>query len=180
MPQTGKEQWPDEALISALNEGDLSAFEVLYYRYRDWIVSLAHRFTGDREDALDVLQETFAYFHRKFPGFVLSCRLTTFLYPVVKNLFDCRAAQRQRFIGRDEALDFVPAPPSNVDASEDMEQLAATLKTLPEIHREVLLMRFIDDLSLEEIAVALGIPLGTVKSRLHNAMEAIRSSSTST
>lgn len=61
-----------------------------------------------------------------------------------------------------------------------MEQLAATLKTLPEIHREVLLMRFIDDLSLEEIAVALGIPLGTVKSRLHNAMEAIRSSSTST
>jgi RNA polymerase sigma-70 factor, ECF subfamily len=174
VPETGKEQWPDESLVAALNEGDPSAFEALYHRYREWIVSLAYRLTGNRDDALDVLQETFAYFHRKFPGFVLSCRLTTFLYPVVKNLSIAARRKRRRFIGSDEAMDLVPAPPGDADAPEHMEQLSAALMSLPGIHREVLLMRFIDDMPLEEIAAALGIPLGTVKSRLHNAIEAVR------
>src|SRR5213083_3431708 len=76
----------DQELIAAINDGDSSAFEVLYYRYRDWVVSLASRFTGDRELALDVLQETFLYFVKKFPGFRLTAQLKTFLYPAVRNL----------------------------------------------------------------------------------------------
>ena len=59
----------DESLIEAMNNGDTRAFEVLYHRYRDWVYRLACRFTGDDEEALDVLQETFVYFLRKFPGF---------------------------------------------------------------------------------------------------------------
>lgn len=89
----------DEALVAALNAGDTSAFDAVYYRYRDWVVRLAYRFTANNEDALDELQETFAYLFRKFPGFVLTARMTTFLYPVVKNLsLDGEFIQRDSLI----------------------------------------------------------------------------------
>src|SRR4051812_38075851 len=84
----------DQQLIAAINAGDSSAFDALYYRYRDRVLRLAVRFTGNHDDALDVLQETFAYVYRKFPGFVLTSRMTTFLYPAVRNL--ALAARRKR------------------------------------------------------------------------------------
>src|SRR6266481_5367864 len=76
----------DLELIAAMNGGDAAAFDSLYFRYRDWVVGLAHRLTGDSDSALDVLQETFLYFLRKFPGFRLTANLKTFLYPAVRNL----------------------------------------------------------------------------------------------
>src|SRR6266571_9345084 len=87
----------DLELISAINSGDDSAFEVLYYRYRDWVVALAFRLTGDRELALDVLQETFLYFVKKFPGFRLTAQLKTFLYPAVRNLSIAARRKAERF-----------------------------------------------------------------------------------
>jgi hypothetical protein len=56
-------------LVAAINDGDPTAFEVLYFRYRDWVAALAFRFTGDEHAALDVLQETILYVLRKLPGF---------------------------------------------------------------------------------------------------------------
>lgn len=162
----------DQQLIDAINRGDESAFEAVYGRYRDWVVRLAMRSTGNAEDALDVLQETFAYFLRKFPGFVLTARLTTFLYPVVKNLSLAMRRKRRRFANDEAALEVVAAP-ENATA-EGRAELAAVLAGLHEGQREVLLMRFVDGMSLEEISEALGIPLGTVKSRLHNGLEALR------
>ena len=172
MPQPGPDDRSDEALVAALNGGDASAFDALYWRYRDWVVRLAHRLTGNPDDALDVLQETFSYLFRKFPGFVLSARMTTFLYPVVKNL--SIAARRKR--ERHPSDEGVPDPPARESIAKDQSraELSAALAGLPEAQREVLLMRFVDDLSLLEIAEALGIPEGTVKSRLHNAIAALR------
>ena len=57
----------DQELIELANKGDPNAFETLYYRYRDWVYRLAWRFTGNQQDALDVLQETFTYLLGKFP-----------------------------------------------------------------------------------------------------------------
>ena len=76
----------DQQLIESINRGDSEAFEILYYRYRDWVYNLACRFTGNGTDSLDVLQETFTYLLNKFPGFRLRASMTTFLYPVVKHL----------------------------------------------------------------------------------------------
>ena len=162
----------DQALVAALNRGDTTAFDAIYYRYRDWVVRIAHRFTGNPDDALDVLQETFAYVFRKFPGFVLTARMTTFLYPVVKNL--SIAARRKRERHAPEENTPVTAATEPVAHDRVREELSDVLATLPDGQREVLLLRFVDDLSLLEIAYALGIPEGTVKSRLHHALSALR------
>ena len=162
----------DDALIAALNGGDAAAFDALYFRYRDWVLRLAHRLTGNPDDALDVLQETFAYFFRKSPGFILTARMTTFLYPVVKNLSIAARRKRQRHAA-DEATP-EPAAPLDQNPEDARSELAAVLRSLPDMHREVLLMRFVDDMALADIAQALSIPEGTVKSRLHNAIAALK------
>jgi len=168
----GADEREDQQLIAALNAGDGSAFDTLYYRYRDWVMRLAFRFTANQDDALDVLQETFAYLFGKFPGFILTARMTTFLYPVVKNLSLAARRKRNRLQADESALNAAPAPTGLKGASA--EDLAVLVQALPEIQREVLLMRFVDDMSMAEIAGALAIPEGTVKSRLHHAIQALK------
>jgi len=149
----------------------VAAFDSLYWRYRDRVLRIAHRFTPSAEDALDVLQETFVYLYRKFPGLVLTARLTTFLYPVVKNL--ALAARRAAVRARADHDVLDELADRALQGGSD-EELAEALAFVPLPHREVLLMRFVDDMSLAEISQALSIPLGTVKSRLHNAIAALR------
>ena len=163
----------DDELIDAANAGDPAAFDALYLRYRDWTVRLARRFTGNEADALDVLQEAFLYLLRKFPGFRLTARLTTFLYPVVRNLSLGLRRKRRPELRDDQTLAALPAPPAG-DGAASLSDLAAVLSVLPAIQREVVLLRFVDGFALAEIAQALGIPLGTVKSRLHNAIATLR------
>ncbi len=173
-PQANGDPRSDQELVRALNAGDPSAFDGLYFRYRDWVVRLAYRFTGHDDDALDVLQDTFAYVFRKFPGFRLTASMTTFLYPVVKNLSIAARRKRQRMVGaEDDVLHNLPQRQDLIDANARPE-LTRVLANLPEGQREVLLMRFVDDMSLAEIAASLAIPEGTVKSRLHNALAALR------
>ena len=164
----------DAELITAINRGSHAAFEELYRRHRDWTVTLAFRFTGDEALALDVMQETFLYLLRKFPGFELRAQMRTFLYPAVKNLSIAarrKAGRCQAGDSENEILSSLPAPETGI-ASDG--ELAAVLANLPAQQREVLVLRFVDGFSLEEIADALEIPLGTVKSRLHNALKTLR------
>jgi len=163
----------DKELIESANKGEPEAFETLYYRYRDWVYYLAWRFTGNQEDALDVLQETFTYLLKKLPGFQLTASMTTFLYPVVKHLSLAIRSKNRRFTSDQEILSELFAPASK-DIERSRSELAAVLAILPEEQREVLLMRFVDDMSLQEIATALNIPVGTVKSRLHHALRTLR------
>jgi RNA polymerase sigma-70 factor (ECF subfamily) len=164
----------DSELIESINKGDSEAFERLYYRYRDWIYRLAWRFTGNRADALDVLQETFTYLLGKFPGFELTSSMTTFLYPVVKHISITISSKKNRIKSDEDILDEQEAATSQ-ETELSRSELAAVLAILPDQQREVLLMRFVDDMSLQEIAAALNIPLGTVKSRLHNSLYTLRS-----
>ena len=165
---------PDHDLVAAINAGDVRAFDALYHRYRDWVVRLAVRFTGNQDDALDVLQETFSYVFRKFPGFRLTASMTTFLYPVVKNLSIAARRKRTRMASTDAVEAPDPVAPEGVDPTRERSELHAMMAALPEGQREVLLMRFVDGMSLQEIAAALAIPEGTVKSRIHNAIATLR------
>ena len=161
-------------LVAALNGGDASAFDALYFRYRDRVARLALRFTGNEQDALDVLQDTFAYLHRKFPGFRLTSAMTTFLYPVVKHLSQAARRKRLRMASDEAALEAAAAGVPAPDAAGARAELSAVLTACPRRTGEVLLLRFVDGFSLEEIATALHIPLGTVKSRIHNALSSLR------
>jgi RNA polymerase sigma-70 factor (ECF subfamily) len=164
----------DQELIAAINRGDAATFEALYFRYRDWVVALALRFTGDHDAALDVLQETFLYVLKKFPGFRLTAQFKTFLYPAVRNLSIAahrKASRYQATANELEQLENFAAPPVLSSTAGDLDFVLAGL---PEEQREVLLLRFVDGLNLGEIAAAMDIPLGTVKSRLHNALQSLR------
>ncbi|PWU20645.1 MAG: hypothetical protein C5B50_03485 [Verrucomicrobia bacterium] len=163
----------DLDLIAAINHGDAGAFEIVYFRYRDWVVSLAYRFTQDRDASIDVLQETFLYVLRKFPGFKLTANFKTFLYPAVRNLSIAARRKASKYQASPAGIHELESAAVETSKPEchDLEYL---LSSLPLEQREVLLLRFVDDLSLAEIAEALAIPLGTVKSRLHNALSALR------
>lgn len=164
---------PDQSDIAAANHGDPAGFERLYFRYRDWVFHLALRFTHDHNDAADILQETFAYLLKKFPGFQLTCRMKTLLYPVVKHLAINLQQKQKRLTHDQDLLQELTAPPTK-PANAGQENLCRVLAKLPETSREILLLRFVDQLSLEEIATALAIPLGTVKSRLNRALKTLR------
>ncbi|MCI0631927.1 MAG: sigma-70 family RNA polymerase sigma factor [Phycisphaerales bacterium] len=172
VPAHQSDQPIDQQLVAAANRGDRAAFEALYERYRDWVVGLAQRFTHDRELALDVLQETFLYLLRQFPGFELTAQLKTFLYPVVRHtaLAMARKARRSTKLDSELMAELCANPASRTD----LTHLYDAVQALDDGHREVLILRFVDDLSLQEIAVAMQIPLGTVKSRLHHGLNMLR------
>lgn len=168
----------DAVLVDICNHGDSRAaelaFETLYKRHKDFVLRVALRFAPDNDSALDALQETFTYLLRRFPpegpGLTLTANLTSLLYPVAKNSALTLRRKVERF-PHDADPDELPAAhaaePSNVPA---------LLRDLPDERREVLMLRFVDDLSLQDIADALDIPLGTVKSRLHLAIKTLRES----
>ena len=170
----------DEALVDICNQGDAraaeAAFGALYLRHKDYVLRVALRFTPDIDAALDVLQDTFVQLLRRFPptgeGITLSARLTTLLYPITKNTAITAARKAGRFpAAADATLEDLPAPPDRGDGD-----LGKVLATLPPGQREALTLRFVDGMSLDEIAQALGIPEGTVKSRLHGGIANLRAS----
>ena len=168
----------DDELVELVNAGDAEAFDVLYRRYRGWVLAVASRFCRDRDDALEVMQETFIYLLKRFPGFALRSKLTTYLYPIVRNLAMDVARRRQRRAAADEHLrqQAGEAPPGANPAAQGWmdEDLARVLEALPQAQREVVLLRFVDEMSLSEIAEAMHVPVGTVKSRLHHALRTLR------
>ena len=163
----------DEQIVERANRGQSEAFEQLYCRYRGWVHALGWRFTGDESLAADVVQEVFMYLLGKFPGFALSARMTSYLYPVTKHIALTMKASRPQMASVEEAGADAEARP-DTDQDRQRAELAAAMASLPEEQREVVLMRFVDGMSVEETAEALEVAEGTVKSRLSRAMEMLR------
>lgn len=163
----------DQELLDAVRRGEAGGFEALYLRHRDWAFRVARRFTRDDALAMDTAQETFLYLLKRAPTLRLTARLTTFLYPTVKH-HALAAARRAR---RGEAAVATDPPhtayaPDNPD--ERLAFLESALARLPDPQREALLMQAVDGMTHGEIALALSIPLGTVKSRIHAAVNTLR------
>lgn len=170
----------DSDLVQLCNSGSrcdaTEAFDALYRRHRDYVTRVAMRFCSDRDVASDVLQETFLYLLRKFPpsggGLALTARLRSLLYQVARNLTLTTLRQARRREGNaDLEPDQLPDP-RTVDPQ--YENLSRAMQGLSARHREVVLLRFVDGMRLNEIAEALDVPPGTVKSRLHFAVRALR------
>jgi RNA polymerase sigma-70 factor, ECF subfamily len=170
----------DQELVRLCNTGTAAeaarAFDAIYRRHKDYVIRVALRFVRDHDAALDVLQETFSYLLRQFPpsgdGLTLTAQLTTLLYPVARNSAITSLRKAARFpAAEDCAPDDLPE-----NASPGSGDIAGVLGGLSSERREVILLRFVDDMSLQDIAAALDIPVGTVKSRLHLAIKQLRES----
>lgn len=158
----------DTALIAGCRQGQPEAQRACFERYRDRVHSIAlHFLRGDWDAAHDVTQEVFVRFFRAAPGFRADARLSSYLYRAVANACTDELRRRRRFVFGDVAERHHPTV-QHSDHSDREEVLAAVQRLSPKL-RLVVLMRYFDELSYEEIAEALTVSAGTVASRLSRA-----------
>lgn len=172
----------DADLVRAARGGDAGAFRALFLRYQDRVYRMAHRMIGDREEATDLAQEVFLTVHRSLDRFEERSRFSTWLYRVTVNR--CRDELRKRASVKhtrpgplDPGLPVPVAGAGPADAASSRETariVQEALLALPEESREICILRDIEGLSYEEIAAALDLPVGTVRSRLFRARAALR------
>lgn len=165
----------DAELVEAINRGPPgaeAAFASLYARHRDFVLRVARRMTDNDAAAADLAQDAFLALLDRFPGFELRARMTTYLYAVIRNRAASMARGKRARIGVFDA-DIAAASGGMADP-EGLAELRAAVDRLPEGQREVLVMRIVDGMSVGDVAMALGVPTGTVKSRLHAALGSLR------
>ena len=177
----------DELLVKRAAAGNQDAFEQLLTRYQAQVYRLCFRMAGNADDAQDLTQEAFIKAWRNLPGFRFDCAFSTWLYRLTSNVcLDFLRAQRRRQTvsltmeneDGEEALfdlpDAAPLPEEQVLAGDEHSRLNRALSLLEPQQRQLLALRVVNDLSYTEIAAALEIKEGTVKSRLSRAREALR------
>jgi len=164
----------DAELVVRARQGDEVAFEQLVRRYQRYVFNVAYRVLGDYADAEDMAQEAFVRAWRGLSGFQGQARFTTWLYRIVHNLCLNRLPRLRQELLQTEPLEEVlasPAPslPDHYETQEQVAFLHTELARLPEKYRLVLTLRYLQHLSYDEIAVALNVPMGTVKTHIHRA-----------
>jgi RNA polymerase sigma-70 factor (ECF subfamily) len=170
------------ALIRRCQAGDKLAIEVLIKRYQDYVYRLCYLVMRNEQDAEDMAQETFIRAFRALPRFEIreNASFEAWLYRISVNC--CRSRMRRRWY---QVLPW-PDPPPPLQSEpekhpdrqmmqlEARDAMLAAVNTLGEKHRLVVVLRYYADLSNEEIAQALDIPSGTVRSRLFTARQRLR------
>ena len=170
---------PDAELLANARAGDDRAFASLVDRYEGAVAATAIGMLGAGDDADDVGQETFIRFHASLGRFRGESSLKTYLVHIAMNLSlnALRSRRRSvlRFVSRDETpIDSAEprvGPDGNVDADELRRFVRRAVSELNEKHRAVVVLRMFDDCSTRDAAKILGVPEGTVLSRLSRAMK---------
>jgi RNA polymerase sigma-70 factor, ECF subfamily len=164
----------DEELMAAVAVGEERALATLVGRYADRLHAFLVRVTGSREDADDLLQDTWMRVARGAPSFDPRRRARPWLYGIAANLARDLHRRRGVRLRAAQAVRHEPGPEPVAFRPIERIELRDRLARLPDRLREVLVLRFYDDLDEAEMAEALGIPRGTVKSRLHGAIRELR------
>lgn len=170
----------DIQLITRLKQGDLDALGRLYDRYRLNVFRTAFAITGDKAVADDILQEVFLRLHAHADRVNPARPLMPWLYRVTVNLSQSWVNRHRRWwVSIDEWVEqligpahFSPEPAFERDA--DNLRMQQAFDKLPVGQRVVATLYYLNDVSLQEIAEILNCPLGTIKSRLHQARETLR------
>ncbi len=177
----------DAVLIERFKEGDEFAFDLLVRRYEQKVYQLAYRLTNNPDDAADITAEAFLRMYNSLKRFRGEAQLSTWLYRVVSNVFfdfRKREARHQHLPlevpDEDEELVELPVPDESVDIlghalqAEQSRVLMEAIQKLPEYQRVMVILFHIEERPYEEIAQIMNLPLGTVKSRLNRARNALR------
>jgi RNA polymerase sigma-70 factor (ECF subfamily) len=167
----------DLELVRRISAGDERAFEALYARHAQSLLAYAQRLLGERGAAEEALQDTFVALWRGADSFEERSTVRTWLFGICRRQalqrLRRRTAPAQPIESAPELPSDAPNPDAVVLARADAAAVAAALATLSAIHREVLDLVFGAELSHAEVAEVLGIPVGTVKSRLFHARAAL-------
>lgn len=164
----------DDQLIRRHLAGDRSAFGVLVERHQRRVYNLAYRMLGRPEDAADATQDAFVTAMRKLEGFRGASSFTTWMHRVTVNLcYDAlRKRSREMPVEEKEQAD-VAGPGDLAEESATAIDVQRALLEVPEEFRAVLILHDVQGVPYEAIADAIGVPIGTVKSRLHRGRVAL-------
>lgn len=176
----------DQLLVEQVQKGDKRAFDLLISKYQHRIVSLVTRYVNDHAEALDVAQEAFIKAYRAIGNFRGESAFYTWLYRIAINTAkNWLVAQKRRPPASD--IDAVDAEQYDMDSrlkdkgtpenellrEEIRQTVYGTIAELPEDLRTAIVLREMDGMSYEEIATTMECPIGTVRSRIFRAREAI-------
>ena len=179
----------DQLLVERAQRGDRGAFDLLVLKYQQKILKLVMRFVRDPADALDVSQEAFIKAYRALPAFRGDSAFYTWLYRIAINAAKNHLAAFQRkpreqeldsqdpdYYASDARLRDEESPEGLVMQEQLRQTIARAMESLPDELRTAIMLREIEGLSYEEIAQAMDCPVGTVRSRIFRAREAIDAS----
>ena len=180
------EQSVDQLLVERVQQGDKKAFDILVAKYQHKIVKLISRYIRDQAEVLDVAQDAFIKAYRALPKFRGESAFYTWLYRIAINTAknylvaqgrrlpdsDVEIDVAEQYEGASELKDY--ATPERLLLKDEIEKTVFdVIEQLPEDLRTAITLRELEGLSYEEIAEAMGCPIGTVRSRIFRAREAI-------
>jgi RNA polymerase sigma-70 factor (ECF subfamily) len=176
--------------LARARAGDAEAFCRLIEPLQTRLLRQAAALSGDLSAADDLVAETFVEAWKSLARYDGTCRFSTWLYAILLHrhqkwrrrarsrpvpLAWLPVFERDHFVARQESVPSLePTPAEDAARNENSSLLRACIDRLPEKHRQIILMRFYEDASLPDMAKVLGCPVGTVKSRLHHALEKLR------
>lgn len=175
----------DVELIASAIKGRESGFEELVRRYQRPIVAYVYRMLNDYEAALDVTQEVFIKVYNSLDKYSSEYKFSTWLYRIAHNAAidwmrrNSANLQSLETENEDGAYQIqlesqAPSPEQLRERSEWRNEIDAVVKCLPTVYKELIILRHSKDLSYDEIAEVMNLPLGTVKNRLFRAREMMR------
>ena len=174
----------DSELVRRIKAGESDAFDALCTMYDKKVVNIAYSLLSDREDALDAAQEVFVRVYKSISGFRGDSSLSTWIFRITRNVCSDFLRKRKGFVKsldddeedepRLEIPDESRAPHTEFEKKERVRIVRAAISELEENQRTVLTLFDLNGLSYEEIADITKVPVGTVKSRLFRAREALR------
>lgn len=174
---------PEQLLIQKAQKGDPDAFAALVNEHQRYVYNLALRVVKDENEALDLAQETFVRAWTALPNFKGQSQFRTWLYRIVTNLCYNRLPNLRRSLNDlgDDVMEDIPEPYTDTPAQsyelhETKQNLQDAIKALDSNYQLLITLRYQNELSYEEIASTLNLPLGTVKTGIFRAKEQLRKS----
>lgn len=170
----------EKELAGRIRRGDPGAFDAFFDRYAPRLVGYLARMVGDEAAAEDLFQETMIRVYRNIGGYREKGAFRSWVYRIATNaaLSEIRHRRLAPQTVEPAILHSVkaegPSPLDEVEKKERLERLRSGIGALPEEHRAVLLLRVQGEMDIRDIARTLGIPEGTVKSRMHHAVRKLR------
>lgn len=173
--------------IRQVKNGDQNAFSEIVELYKDKVYILCYRMLGNSHEAEDIAQEAFIRAYMNIDSYNIDKKFSTWLYRIATNLsidrirkkkpdfyLDAEVKGTEGLTMYSQVASDTPLPEDEVESLELQQSVQEEILKLPEKYRAVIVLKYIEELSLKEISDILGLPISTIKTRIHRGREALR------